>query len=482
MTPVQEREEALARLHALVRGINADLDLPRTLQAVCAGVVVGLGFEVAVVNLVQDGAVEVVAVEGPDDARTALLGQRGAVDEWDLWVSRCSPVGGVLVDYRRVLDGDDVPTWIPDTAPVADGDPDAWHPLDAVLAPLWSRRSGVLGYLSVDLPRDGRRPDAHQLELLTMYAAQASIAIENARLHTEVVRRDAEQAALLARLTTLVTQAPVAIVELDEAGLVRVWNPAAERIFGWTSGEVLGRPNPVVDVAEHAARLAAAADGDGTSREELRRRRKDGSELDVSLSARALRDGAGRITGYLGVYADMTDRLLLERELRHAAEHDPLTGLPNRALFRARLERAVRSRAGGALLLLDLDGFKQLNDSRGHEAGDRLLVEIGARLRGAARAGDTVARLGGDEFVVLVADAGDAEPLAERLVGLLAEPVALDGGPVGLGCSVGISFLAPGATSDAVLRQADLAMYRAKAGGRGCYEVARPARGLGAAG
>ncbi len=482
MTPVQQREEALARLHALVRGINADLDLPRTLQAVCEGVVVGLGFEVAVVNLVQDGAVEVVAVEGSDDARAALLGQRGATDEWERWVGRCSPVGGVLVDYRRVLDADDVPTWIPEAAAVADGDPDAWHPLDAVLATLWSRRSGVLGYLSVDLPRDGRRPDAHQLELLEMYAAQASIAIENARLHTQVVRRDAEQAALLARLTTLVAEAPVAIVELDADGLVRVWNPAAERTFGWTSEEVLGRPNPVVDVAEHAARLAAAADGDGTSREELRRRRKDGSEVDVSLSSRALRDGADRITGYLGVYADVTDRLLLERELRYAAEHDPLTGLPNRALFRARLDRAVRAGASGALLLLDLDGFKQVNDSQGHEAGDRLLVELGARLRGAARADDTVARLGGDEFVILVTAAADAEPLAERLVGLLAEPVELGGGPVRLGCSVGISFLGPGATSDVVLRQADLAMYRAKACGRGRYAVARPARGLGAAG
>ena len=155
--PVQ-RAPSLAGLHALIGTINADLDLGRTLDAVCAGVVEGLGFEVAVVNLLRpDGDYDVVAVEGSAQAREALLGQRGSGAEWDAWTAVCTPVGKLLVDYRRVAEDDEVPTWVPDT-PVPAEDDDAWHPLDAVLAPLWSSASGPLGMLSVDLPRDGRRP------------------------------------------------------------------------------------------------------------------------------------------------------------------------------------------------------------------------------------------------------------------------------------------------------------------------------------
>ena len=469
-----QREASLAGLHALIGTINADLDLTRTLNAVCAGVVQGLGFEVAVVNLLQPGGdYEVVAVEGSVEARAALLGQRGTGEEWRDWIAACTAVGQLLVDYRRVADDDEVPTWVPDT-PVPEDD-DAWHPLDAVLAPLWSNASGPLGVLSVDLPRDGRRPGPVQLALLEMYAAQASIAIENARLHTELVVRDEEKAEVVGRLRALVHEAPVAIVELDRDGLVRTWNPTAEQVFGWSQAEVLGRRNPTAEAGHYDEQLGDLQRGTVQHGLEVRRRRKDGAPVDVSMSSVAVLDEAGAVQGYVGVYADITERLALERGLRHAAHHDSLTGLPNRTLFRERLDELVRTAAPAALLLLDLDGFKAVNDGLGHDAGDVVLVALAARLTATARAQDLVARLGGDEFVVLLEDRADAEAVAERLVRVLAEPVEVAGHTVVLGCSIGVSHLAPGTNSDALMRSADVAMYAAKSEGRGTWRLFDPA-------
>ena len=473
MTGPSPRAAAPVTLHDLIGTINADLDLQRTLDAVCAGVVQGLGFEVAVVNLRQpDGDYEVVAVEGSAQAREALLGQRGTAAQWERWTSVCTPVGKLLVDYRRVPDDDDIPTWVPDS-PVLDDD-DAWHPLDALLAPLWSSGSGRLGMLSVDLPRDGRRPGPEQRELLEMYAAQASIAIENARLHTGLVERDAEKAEVVSRLRALVDQTPVAIVELDAEGLVRTWNPTAEQVFGWSADEVLGRRNPTAQAEEYDERLDALQRGRYLDGVAARRRRKDGSVVDVSMSSVAVFDEHGAVRGYVGVYADITERLRLERSLRHAAHHDALTGLPNRTLFRERLDRQVRTGTSGALLLLDLDGFKAVNDDLGHDAGDTVLVELGQRLSGAARAGDTVARLGGDEFVVLLEDGADSAAVAERILRLLAEPVEVAGRAVALGCSIGAATLSAGTTSDLAMRQADIAMYAAKSQGRGGWRRFEP--------
>ena len=465
------REEALRRLHALVRSINGDLDLGRTLDAVARGVVEGMGFEVAVINLVRpDGDFHVVTVAGPDEAREALLGQRGPRAEWDRWLSECTPVGDLLVDYRRILAEDSVPTWVPDT-PVSD-DEDAWHPLDAVIAPLRTSRSGLLGTLSVDLPRDGRRPGPHQLELLEMYAAQASIAIENASMHTAMVSRDAERERTLGRLRAVVDEAPVAIVELDLQGRVRLWNPAAEDMFGWAAAEVLGRPNPTVGADGYEDRIAELARGATVHRSAVRRLRKDGTYVDLEMSTAVLSGSDGKPFGYIGVMADVTDRVLLERELRQAAYTDSLTGLANRAALGERLQSDAARPA--ALLLLDLDGFKAVNDTHGHGVGDEVLQLVGQRLRRSCRPSDFVARLGGDEFVVLVEGAEDRVlPLARRLLRVLDEPVDLGEREVQLGCSIGIAY--PGVTgAETALRDADIAMYNAKGRGKACFAVFEP--------
>jgi diguanylate cyclase (GGDEF)-like protein/PAS domain S-box-containing protein len=460
----------LRRLHALVRAINGDLDLERTLEAVTNGIVEGLGFEVTVVNLVQpDGDFLVVAVAGSDEAREALLGQRGKRARWELWMSQCTRVGAVLVDYRRLTaEESEVPTWVPDR-PISD-DENAWHPLDAVFVPLRTSRSGLLGALSVDLPRDGRRPSADQLELLEMYAAQASIAIENAALHTALVARDAEREQALGRLTAVLGEVPAAIVELDLEGRIRMWNPAAEEMFGWSADEVIGELNPTVDPGGYEAGMAELQRGEVVHRKSDRRRCKDGSMLDVEMSSAVLADATGQPFGYIGVITDMTHRVALERELRHAAFHDPLTGLANRALLRDRLD-GLACDAAATLLLLDLDGFKAVNDSLGHQVGDLVLLEVARRLARNCRPGDLLVRLGGDEFVVLVeGDLERAVALADRFLQIVAAPIALPERDVTLGCSIGIA-LPSKQGADSVLRDADIAMYVAKAKGKGRYQI-----------
>jgi diguanylate cyclase (GGDEF)-like protein/PAS domain S-box-containing protein len=177
---------------------------------------------------------------------------------------------------------------------------------------------------------------------------------------------------------------------------------------------------------------------------------------------------------------DITERTELEAQLMHQAFHDNLTGLANRALFRDRLDqalaRAERSDRSLAVLLVDLDGFKQVNDTLGHDAGDRLLQEVAERFNGVVRASDTVARFGGDEFALLLEEIVDQEAvtLAQRLLDRLAEPVAVAGREVLLGASVGIVLHTGPGQSEELVRHADVAMYAAKDGGRGRYEIFCP--------
>jgi diguanylate cyclase (GGDEF)-like protein len=183
-----------------------------------------------------------------------------------------------------------------------------------------------------------------------------------------------------------------------------------------------------------------------------------------------------------GIFRDVTAHRTLERQLEHQASHDPLTGLPNRALYMDRLAAALARAAGArhacAVLLLDLDGFKHLNDSLGHDHGDRLLVSVARRLRRCLRGEDTVARLGGDEFAILLEEVGDlseALRVAERVAAALRVPVQLAEQEVFAGASIGIALSSSADDRpEDLLRFADVAMYRAKETGKGCYEVFYP--------
>jgi diguanylate cyclase (GGDEF)-like protein len=176
------------------------------------------------------------------------------------------------------------------------------------------------------------------------------------------------------------------------------------------------------------------------------------------------------------------DLQLREEQLRHLAFHDPLTGLANRALFHDRVQHAIASQSrvptSIGVLFIDLDGFKSVNDSRGHAVGDALLTAIGGRLQDCARPSDTVARLGGDEFAVLVErldEPESAHSLAGRIVDLLSEPIDVGGERVSVGASVGVAIRKPGDESASeVLREADCAMYAAKVQGKGRYVTFEP--------
>jgi diguanylate cyclase (GGDEF)-like protein/PAS domain S-box-containing protein len=289
----------------------------------------------------------------------------------------------------------------------------------------------------------------------------------------------------LQRLKAVIDAAPVAIVEVDRNQRVQLWNPAAERIYGWAGEEVLGQPDPSGN-----ATGGPPAHGTGgnpeqpAARLELRQRRKDGTPIDIELSTAPLQTPTGELTGTIKVAADISDRKRLEQQLRHQAFHDALTGLPNRALFQDRLEHALARTARShdllAVLLLDLDGFKTINDSLGHAAGDQLLGVVAERVSAAVRPGDTVARLGGDEFVVLLEDAadpGEAAAVAERLLATLGEPLVLLGrdAPVQPRASIGIVTTTDNVPAGDLLRDADVAMYLAKGQGGSSYRLFEPA-------
>jgi diguanylate cyclase (GGDEF)-like protein/PAS domain S-box-containing protein len=210
--------------------------------------------------------------------------------------------------------------------------------------------------------------------------------------------------------------------------------------------------------------------------------RPDGTIRTLHSRGIVVRDAAGVPYRMVGTCHDVTDRKALEERLAHQATHDPLTGLPNRALFRDRLEQALaRARCSGqpcALLLLDLDHFKTVNDSLGHATGDQLLTTVATRLRAILRDGDTLARLGGDEFAVLLEEAGDlvgALNVAERFHDALRAPLVMDGHEFVATTSIGLA-LGSGSTDtpEDLLRFADVALYRAKEAGRSCTEVFYP--------
>jgi diguanylate cyclase (GGDEF)-like protein/PAS domain S-box-containing protein len=282
------------------------------------------------------------------------------------------------------------------------------------------------------------------------------------------------------RIRSLFESAPYALLIIDDAGQISVVNAAAERLFGYPRDEVLGAPVemllPTRDSAGTWYEQPASADLVGEFG--LRGRRENGSEFPIEVSISPMDNEGGPLLSV--AVRDVTERKQAADALAHQASHDPLTGLPNRALFLDRLEhalaRARRSHGRLAVVFVDLDDFKLVNDTRGHDVGDLLLLAIAPRLDNALRPGDTIARFGGDEFVVLCEDlAGEqaALTIAKRMADACSRPVTIAGHVHTVTVSAGVAMVEPDQVASAtdLLRDADAAMYRAKAGGKGRIEM-----------
>lgn len=304
-------------------------------------------------------------------------------------------------------------------------------------------------------------------------------------------RRAAE--AQMARLTNALEQSAEAVCITDRQGRIEYVNQAYQTMTGYRREEVMGRSSAILKSGRQDADFYRGMWGK-LSRGEvfegvLVNRRKDGGLYHEEKTITPIRNAEGEVDYFVSTSKDITARMETEEQLHYLAHHDVLTNLPNRALFMDRLEHALTQRPHGhqlmALLFLDLDRFKVINDTLGHDVGDRLLQELAQRLRNCVREGDTVARLGGDEFGIILEglnEGADAATVAHNIIDALTTPFEDQGNTLFVTISIGIS-LAPTDAKDAqgLLKNADIAMYRAKERGRNNYQFYASEMGANAA-
>lgn len=274
------------------------------------------------------------------------------------------------------------------------------------------------------------------------------------------------------------------IITFDRRGVIETINPAAERIFGYDTGELIGRNVRILMdeplAADHAGYVEDEADSERTrilgTDYQVEGRRRDGSKFPVEIAVGMLKEGPRRI--YIGALRDITERKEHEERLRYLATRDPLTRMPNRRLFTERLEEAITQadESGGkfAVLFLDLDHFKNINDAMGHVTGDMVLQAVGRRLEDCVRDGDTVAHLSGDEFPIIlrgVENRAEAEAMAAVILKRLSDPFFVDGREIYTTGSIGV-VLYPDSAEDIgeLMRNVDTAAHQAKKQGRDNYQ------------
>lgn len=277
------------------------------------------------------------------------------------------------------------------------------------------------------------------------------------------------------------------ILVTDAQSRIEAVNGAFTKITGFTASEVIGHNPTILASGRHPPEFFAAMwdqiNRVGRWQGEVWNRRKDGEVYPEWLSIAAVRDTDGKVANYLGIFTDITARKENEEQIWRQANFDSLTGLPNRANFTSRLtetvKRARRECGAFAVLFIDLDGFKEVNDAFGHAAGDLLLQLVAERLSSGTRASDTIARLSGDEFALIadgVSGMGDAKRLARKLIALMGEPFDIGAGDVSVGASIGVACFPQNATEPAQLLQlADTAMYTVKRSGKNGVAVASEA-------
>jgi diguanylate cyclase (GGDEF)-like protein/PAS domain S-box-containing protein len=287
------------------------------------------------------------------------------------------------------------------------------------------------------------------------------------------------------------------VLTLDPVGTIVSWNAGAERMHGYTAEEIVGqnfsRLFPAEDVRRRRPQeILRLADRDERYQEEIPRLRQDGSRFIAEVALTALRDSSGKLRGFSKISRDLTLRKDAENHLArvnkqmvhlaHSAEHDPLTGLPNRLLLCDRINQAIalahRHSGKVAVLFLDLDGFKHINDSLGHSIGDKLLRSVAKRLLACVRSPDTVCRNGGDEFVIVLQEMdqpNQAAITARRVLEAVADPHKVGELDLHVTASVGVSvYPDDGPDAETLIKNADTAMYQAKANGRKTFQFFTP--------
>ncbi len=353
--------------------------------------------------------------------------------------------------------------------------------------------SGMILILAMVLPYVHARVHKALVESLTIRRAREVLSTEltsererlqranEALVEEHVERLKAQQSELMAsqKLRMHFESTPLAVVEWDRHHRVTAWNPAAEAIFGYPGYEVLGKsladvlaaPPERPNVEAMCRELLESGEGNKTTLVNMAR---NGRTIHCEWYNTPLVDSAGRMTGFASLVQDITERLNTERTIHYMAHHDALTGLPNRRLMQDRLNQAImaarRKQRHVAVLFLDLDRFKVVNDTLGHDTGDFILKDVARRLVSCVREVDTVSREGGDEFVVILPDLErpeNARVVADKILEELARPVEIGGQEIHVTPSIGISHYPNDATDvHQLLKHADNAMYQAKDAGR----------------
>jgi len=458
---VRQREHTVSRERSLSKAGSRLVAASSAWQIVEAGLV-------AAADVAGEDALAVLCRVTPDGSTAHAIGEAEAIRGWDVPAELC----------EQLADGhDDEPVRLSDW--VAD---QLQLPADrrwAVVLPLT-----VQGRVSRWLAVADRQPiDVETRGSLALLVNQIALALESAELSEQIHRRQSE-----ARFASLVQNASDLITVLDENATIVYQSPSIEAVLGYTAQEVTGRPfGELLHPSEQGRLLRRLADGAGSHGQsdpiECLLTTKDGTLRHFEILHSDLLDDA-QVRGVVLNGRDVSERKAFEEQLAHQAFHDSVTGLANRALFNERVRHAVTRSQREAICLaaifVDLDDFKTINDSLGHEAGDRVLLEVAQRISGAVRAADTAARFGGDEFAILLEDVADvqaAAETAERILEALSHPLEIGHKVLSVRASLGISIAEAGAPTgaDELIRNADAAMYIAKAEGKGGYRVFEPA-------